>query len=170
MTPEPHDRLNRASDADARELLSRCCGSTRWVERMLEHRPYASTPALIALADDAWHDLSEADYLEAFAHHPQIGADLAELSRRFGATLAWSTEEQAGAAQADAATLSALRDDNLTYAAHFGFIFIVCASGKTAAEMLALLRARMPNDRETELAIAAGEQAKIMKLRLEKLA
>jgi 2-oxo-4-hydroxy-4-carboxy-5-ureidoimidazoline decarboxylase len=167
---EPHARLNGASGPEARQLLSNCCGSMRWVERMFAQRPYASTRALLALADEVWDDLSEDDYLEAFTHHPQIGADMAELERKFGATAQWSSEEQAGAAQADTRTLTALRDDNLTYAAHFGFIFIVCASGKTADEMLALLRARLSNERATELAIAAGEQAKITKLRLEKLA
>ncbi|MBN2359856.1 MAG: 2-oxo-4-hydroxy-4-carboxy-5-ureidoimidazoline decarboxylase [Deltaproteobacteria bacterium] len=162
--------LNAASDAAARESLGRCCGSRRWIERMLAARPYASSRELLARSDEIWDDLTSDDHLEAFAHHPQIGAELGELERRFGDTARWASQEQAGASQADRETLEALREDNLAYAAHFGFIFIVCATGKSAAEMLALLRARLPNDRETELRVAAEEQAKITKLRLEKLA
>lgn len=169
MKAEPQLLLNAASEAEAREALTRCCGSTRWVARMLAERPYASLRELLSLADRIWDDLDSDDHLEAFAHHPQIGVNLEELARKFGDTASWASQEQAGAALADAATLTALRDDNLAYAAHFGFIFIVCATGKSAAELLALLRARLPNDRETELRVAAAEQAKITKLRLEKL-
>lgn len=136
---------------------------------MLEHRPYASTPALFELADRVWNELDAKDYLEAFSHHPQIGADLAELERKFAATASWSRSEQAGASSAERSTLEALRDENRAYLDRFGFIFIVCATGKSAAQMLELLRARLPNDPETELRIAVGEQAKITKLRLEKL-
>jgi 2-oxo-4-hydroxy-4-carboxy-5-ureidoimidazoline decarboxylase len=166
---DPHVVLNAASEAVAREALVRCCGSTRWVARMLSARPYESTRQLLSLAAAVWNDLDSDDHLEAFAHHPQISADPEELTRKFGDTASWASQEQAGATLADSATLTALRDDNLAYAAHFGFIFIVCATGKSAAEMLALLQARLPNDRATELRIAAAEQAKITKLRLEKL-
>jgi 2-oxo-4-hydroxy-4-carboxy-5-ureidoimidazoline decarboxylase len=166
---EPHALLNRLPPPAAHAALARCCGSTRWVERMLGHRPFASTPALLALADQVWNSLERADYLEAFSHHPQIGADLAELEKKFASTAAWSASEQAGAGSADRATLEALRDENRVYLQRFGYIFIVCAAGKSAAEMLALLRARLDNDFATELQIAASEQAKITKLRLEKL-
>jgi 2-oxo-4-hydroxy-4-carboxy-5-ureidoimidazoline decarboxylase len=166
---EPHAVLNALPPSAAHDALLRCCGSTRWVECMLEHRPFASTLALFELAERDWHDLETKDYLEAFSHHPQIGADLAELKRKFATTASWSASEQAGAGDAEQATLEALRDGNRDYLARFGFIFIVCATGKTAAEMLELLRARLPNDAATELGIAAGEQAKITKLRLEKL-
>jgi 2-oxo-4-hydroxy-4-carboxy-5-ureidoimidazoline decarboxylase len=166
---EPHAVLNALPPSAAQDALLRCCGSTRWVARMLEHRPFASTPALFELAERDWNDLEAKDYLEAFSHHPQIGADLAELKRKFAATASWSASEQAGAGAAEQVTLEALRDGNRDYLARFGFIFIVCATGKTAAEMLELLRARLPNDAATELRIAAGEQTKITKLRLEKL-
>jgi 2-oxo-4-hydroxy-4-carboxy-5-ureidoimidazoline decarboxylase len=136
---------------------------------MLEHRPFASTPALLALADRVWSGLEREDFLEAFSHHPQIGADLAELQKKFASTSAWSASEQAGTGSAERATLEALRDENRAYLERFGYIFIVCATGKSAAEMLALLRARLPNDFATELKIAAAESAKITKLRLEKL-
>jgi 2-oxo-4-hydroxy-4-carboxy-5-ureidoimidazoline decarboxylase len=166
---EPHELLNLLQPSAARAALMRCSGSTRWVDGMLEHRPYASTPALFELADRVWNGLGRDDYLEAFSHHPQIGADLAELQKKFGSTAAWSTAEQAGASRADRATLEALRDGNRAYLERFGYIFIVCATGKSAAEMLELLQARLPNDPATELKIAAAESAKITKLRLEKL-
>ena len=115
-----------------------------------------------------------ADHLEAFSHHPQIGADLAELQRKFastaGAMSADGNEEQAGARGVDLRTLEALRDRNRAYVQRFGYIFIVCATGTTAAEMLGLLEQRLGNDPDVELRIAAGEQAKIAKLRLEKIA
>ena len=136
---------------------------------MLERRPYPSTAALLALADDVWRGLAPSDQLEAFSHHPQIGADLGELRRKFAATAAWSASEQAGAAEADLETLRGLRDANRDYLARFGFIFIVCATGKSAAEMLTLMRERLANDPARELQVAAAEQAKITKLRLEKV-
>jgi 2-oxo-4-hydroxy-4-carboxy-5-ureidoimidazoline decarboxylase len=169
VSTEPHAVLGALPPSAARDALLRCCGSTRWVERMLQHRPYASTPALFELAERVWNELDAKDYLEAFSHHPQIGADLAELERKFANTASWSASEQAGASSAERSTLEALRDENRAYLDRFGFIFIVCATGKSAAQMLQLLRARLPNERETELRIAAGEQAKITKLRLEKL-
>jgi 2-oxo-4-hydroxy-4-carboxy-5-ureidoimidazoline decarboxylase len=113
--------------------------------------------------------MEKADMLEAFSHHPEIGSDIASLRQRFAATAAWSSAEQAGVAGADDATLEALRDGNVRYREKFGYVFLVCATGKTAAEMLALLRARLAHDPDTELQIAAAEQAKITRLRLEKL-
>jgi 2-oxo-4-hydroxy-4-carboxy-5-ureidoimidazoline decarboxylase len=166
---EPHERLNALQLSAAHAALARCCGSTRWVERMLEHRPYASTPALLELADRVWSSLDRDDYLEAFSHHPQIGADLAELQKKFASTSAWSAAEQAGAGNANRATLEALRDGNRAYLERFGYIFIVCATGKSATEMLELLHARLANDPAGELKNAAAEQAKITQLRLEKL-
>jgi 2-oxo-4-hydroxy-4-carboxy-5-ureidoimidazoline decarboxylase len=166
---EPHVLLDALPPSAASETLLRCCGSSRWVERMLEHRPFGNTARLFELADRIWSELDAKDYLEAFSHHPQIGADISELQRKFATTASWSTSEQAGAGSAERATLEALRDGNQAYLDRFGFIFIVCATGKTAAQMLELLRARLPNEPATELRIAAGEQAKITKLRLEKL-
>ena len=136
---------------------------------MLTARPYASSSALLLAADQIWSGLERADFLEAFSHHPQIGADLGELERKFAATAGWSSSEQAGAAGATRETLLALRDLNAAYLSRFGYIFIVCATGKSAEQMLELLRARIDNDPANELRIAAGEQAKITKLRLEKL-
>jgi 2-oxo-4-hydroxy-4-carboxy-5-ureidoimidazoline decarboxylase len=136
---------------------------------MHAQRPFASRAALLAAADAVWTGLTEADYLEAFAHHPRIGEDLAALRARFPDTAGWASAEQAGASAADEPTLLALRDENRAYFERFGFIFIVCASGKSARELLASLRDRLGNERPHELAIAATEQAKITRLRLEKL-
>lgn len=166
---EPHDVLNALGEDDARAALVRCCGARAWVAAMLAQRPFASTAALLAAADEAWARLPRTDVLEAFAHHPRIGASLDELRARFASTSAWASDEQAGARGADATVLERLFTGNLAYEAKFGFIFIVCASGKSAAEMLALLEARLGNPIEAELPIAAGEQAKITRLRLGKL-
>jgi 2-oxo-4-hydroxy-4-carboxy-5-ureidoimidazoline decarboxylase len=166
---EPDIVLNALPHDDARAALFCCCGSTRWVERMLAERPFASTSALLAAADAVWYSLDEADYLEAFSHHPQIGADLAKLRQKFVHTAGWSSQEQAGVEAASDSTLLALRDANIQYLARYGFIFIVCATGKSAEQMLELLRARLHNAPAEELAIAAREHAKITQLRLDKL-
>jgi 2-oxo-4-hydroxy-4-carboxy-5-ureidoimidazoline decarboxylase len=167
--PEPHEVLNALSSGDAAAALVRCCGSSRWVESMLARRPFASTETLLSAADEVWFALHKADYLEAFSHHPQIGADLAKLRQKFANTASWSGQEQASVHAASEATLVALRDGNVLYLARYGFIFIVCAAGKSADEMLSLLRARLGHSVEDELAIAAREHAKIARLRLEKL-
>ena len=162
-------RLDAMSPEDAREALTRCCGAARWARGMLERRPFGGNDALMRAADEVWASMEEGDLLEAFAHHPRIGADMDELKKRFASTSAWASGEQAAARGASEETLRALRDGNLAYEARFDFIFIVCATGKSAEEMLALLRARLDNERADELRIAAGEQAKITRLRLTKL-
>jgi 2-oxo-4-hydroxy-4-carboxy-5-ureidoimidazoline decarboxylase len=164
--PEAHGVLNALEREAAAEALRRACGAERWVQRMLARRPFASSEALYASADDEWRACTRADFLEAFGHHPQIGENLEALRRRFQSTARLSQNEQAGVEGADEATLLALRDGNAAYRERFGFIFIICATGKTAAEMLAALRARLDNDPDIELSIAAAEQAKITRLRL----
>ena len=163
------ERLNQLSEPGARSALTRCCGAARWVEGMLAARPFASPSALLARADAVWSALEAADFLEAFSHHPEIGADLAELRRRFAGTATLSEAEQAGAASASEATLLALREQNRAYRERFGYSFIVCATGKSAAEMLAILQQRLANAPAAELELAAAEQAKITRLRLEKI-
>jgi 2-oxo-4-hydroxy-4-carboxy-5-ureidoimidazoline decarboxylase len=163
------DALPAEGDGGARAALTRCCGSRRWIDGMLARRPFGSAAAMHAAAHAVWDALDRADYLEAFSHHPVIGADLADLRARFPTTRAWSESEQAGVAQADDATLRDLQEANRIYRDRFGHIFIVCASGLTAREMLARLRARLPNDPGVEIRVAAAEQAKITDLRLEKL-
>jgi 2-oxo-4-hydroxy-4-carboxy-5-ureidoimidazoline decarboxylase len=158
-------RLDLAAADEARRLLARCCGAAAWVERMMARRPFGSQDALLAAARDEWFALGRADWLEAFGHHPKIG-DRESLRRRFAATAHLSEGEQSGVQGAAEDVLAALADGNRDYEARFGFIFIVCATGKSAAEMLRLLRARLPNPPDVELRIAAGEQAKITELRL----
>lgn len=162
------EQLNGASDAVAAEAFERCCGSSAWVRAMLASRPFASSEGLHDAADACAAALEERDWLEAFSHHPRIG-DVASLRAKFASTAKWAGGEQAGAAAADEATLHALAKGNDDYFARFGFIFIVCATGLSAAEMLARLQARLPHERAEELRMAAAEQNKITHLRLEKL-
>jgi 2-oxo-4-hydroxy-4-carboxy-5-ureidoimidazoline decarboxylase len=161
--------LNALPEAEARQVLERCCGAPRWVEGMLRARPFASASALLSQADEVWSGLAPRDYLQAFAHHPEIGADLEQLRKKFASTATLSLGEQAGAVGASEATLIALRQGNQAYRERFGYPFIVCATGKSAPEMLALLQQRLSGPAEAELALAAGEQAKITRLRLQKI-
>jgi 2-oxo-4-hydroxy-4-carboxy-5-ureidoimidazoline decarboxylase len=135
---------------------------------MTARRPFESADALFAAAEDVWAGLGRDDWLEAFAAHPRIG-DIDGLRKKFATTADWSAGEQAGVAGAAEQVLRDLAAGNADYEARFGHTFIVCATGKTAAEMLALLRARLANDPAAELRVAAAEQAKITRLRLEKL-
>ena len=162
------DQLNRLDDEAARAALERCCGARRWVERVSGTRPFRDREALLAAAARAFAGLERADWLEAFAHHPKIG-DRASLRAKYASTAAWAGEEQRGASAAGEATLEALAEGNRAYEERFGYIFIVCATGKSAEEMLALLRGRLPNPPERELRIAGEEQMKITNLRLAKL-
>jgi 2-oxo-4-hydroxy-4-carboxy-5-ureidoimidazoline decarboxylase len=157
--------IDAATPEVARELLTRACGSTRWVGRMMARRPFGTDRKLLFVARNEWFGLTEADWLEAFSHHPRIG-DRAALAARFPATHDLSSKEQARLNGANADVIDALAEANDSYLDRFGFIFIVCATGKSAEEMLALLRDRLKNDRATELRIAAEEQAKITAIRL----
>lgn len=151
------------------EALQKCCGSSAWVENMLVAFPVADAETLMDEANTAWNKLSEADWREAFTHHPKIGGDVAALRAKFASTSTWAEGEQASVKSASQATLEALAAGNEEYERKFGYIFIVCATGKSAEEMLALLQARLPNQLENEIRIAAGEQNKITRIRLEKL-
>jgi 2-oxo-4-hydroxy-4-carboxy-5-ureidoimidazoline decarboxylase len=165
---EPSHRLDLAPAEEARQLLTICCGSSAWVWRMLRRRPFMRTDRLLALAREEWFGLTHTDWLEAFAHHPAIG-DRDALARRFAGTAHLSEREQRGVADAPAGVLDQISAGNHAYHEKFGYIFIVCATGRTAAEMLELLRARLKNDAATEVGIAAEEQAKITELRLRSL-
>lgn len=135
---------------------------------MLLLRPFSSAESLLQAAEQVWNKLGPEDFKEAFTHHPKIG-DLNSLREKFSTSANWAAGEQSSVATASEAVLEELAAGNDRYERKFGFIFIVCASGKTADEMLALLKARLPNDPDTEIKIAAAEQSKITKLRLEKL-
>jgi 2-oxo-4-hydroxy-4-carboxy-5-ureidoimidazoline decarboxylase len=149
----------------ARALLATCCGSHRWIERMLALRPFGTRERMLAAAREEWFALTAADWREAFAHHPRIGG-VDALRAKFAATAAMSAREQAGVAAAPPDVLDALLAANRAYEARFGYIFIVCASGRSAAGMLAILQARLANAPETEIGIAAEEHARICELRL----
>jgi OHCU decarboxylase len=139
---------------------------------MAEVRPFSSLAALKDEAARAADALTERDWLEAFAAHPRIGERRDGTSAappRLGQTQVWSAEEQSRVEAAGAVTLAALAEANRAYEAKHGFIYIVCATGKGAEEMLALVQERAQNDRRTEIAKASEEQRKITDLRLEKL-
>ena len=163
------DGLNGLSEEDAGALLKQSCGATRWVKRMVEGSPYKDLPALREAARTAWEKMERQDILEAFDHHPRIGADIQALRKKFKSTAALSESEQSSVADASEQTLLALRDGNKKYEDRYGHIFIVCATGKSAQEMLELLEARMDNEPDHELQIAAAEQAKITQIRLENI-
>jgi 2-oxo-4-hydroxy-4-carboxy-5-ureidoimidazoline decarboxylase len=160
--------LNSLGECEAHAALLRCCGSTHWAERMASQRPFADFDTLLDTARTVWKNLVRADWLEAFAAHPKIG-DLGSLRAKFAQTATWSEQEQAGVATTAESTLQALAAGNRAYEEKFGFIFIVCATGKSAEEMLALLRQRLGNSAADELRIAAAEQEKITGLRLQRL-
>ncbi|MGH9382904.1 MAG: 2-oxo-4-hydroxy-4-carboxy-5-ureidoimidazoline decarboxylase [Vicinamibacterales bacterium] len=160
-------RIDEAPAAEARRLLTECCGATRWVEAMLRRRPFGSHQAILAAARDMWWSLGPDHWREAFRHHPKIG-DKDSLRSKFASTQALSESEQSSVSAASEAVLDALANCNRDYEERFGYIFIVCATGKTAEEMLALLRARIVNDPATEIRVAAEEQAKITAIRLSR--
>ncbi|HJR57798.1 MAG TPA: 2-oxo-4-hydroxy-4-carboxy-5-ureidoimidazoline decarboxylase [Vicinamibacterales bacterium] len=161
-------RVDAVAPGEARALLRTCCGSSRWVERMMARIPFGGPESLQAAAREEWFALTRDDWIEAFRHHPKIG-DVEGLRRRFADTRHLAAQEQAGVAGAPEDVLAALAAGNAEYQNKFGYIFIVCASGLTAAEMLKILRARLANDPESELLAAAEEQAKITALRLNNL-
>ncbi len=160
--------LNALQPERAHEVLQRCCGARAWVESMVASRPFADRDALHAAAERAAETLTRQDWLEAFAAHPRIG-DVAQSREKFAATAAWAGAEQRGAADAPDSVLEALTRGNHAYERRFGYIFIVCATGRRAEEMLAMLESRMSNDPARELDVAAAEQMRITRLRLDKL-
>jgi allantoicase len=141
------------------ELLA-CCGSHQWAKRMRENQPFATAERLLEAAGRIWSELGPSDWLQAFAAHPRIGEASADPR---------ATREQSGVTGAPSETLGRLAAANRQYEERFGHIYIVCASGKTAAEMLAILESRLTNDAETELRVAAEQQRQITRLRLQKL-
>ena len=160
--------LNGSSEPAARELLYQCCASDAWVSRMLETRPFASKEILLDMACLSWLGLSEQDYLQAFDGHPRIG-DIQSLKEKYKHTQDMASKEQAGVKGADEHIIIELAKLNKSYENKFGFIFIVCASGKSAGQMLTLLKGRLNNDRNDELINAIEEQKKIFCLRLERM-
>jgi 2-oxo-4-hydroxy-4-carboxy-5-ureidoimidazoline decarboxylase len=156
---------NRADENTAQEAMLACCGAKRWAAAMAASRPLHSAQDLIAAADRTWIAMGEADWMEAFACHPRIGE-----RKENGTTQsqAWSRQEQASVASAQERTLAELAEDNAAYEQRFGFTYIVCANGKSADEMLAILRRRLKSDRAAELREAAEQQRQILQIRLAK--
>ena len=165
---EALERINQASKAEAELMFRDCCGSARWASLMATARPFATEDNLMNTAATIWNDLQTSDRLEAFLAHPMIGETKAAPAQQ-ARSAEWSAGEQAGMSSADELLKQELAAANRAYYEKFGFIFIVCASGKSAEEMLELCRARLGNDRETEIMIAAGEQQQITEIRLRKL-
>ena len=163
----PIGKLNRLSMDEARAALLACCGSTRWADAVAALRPFWDVGQLLNIGGRVWRELPREDWLEAFRAHPKIGESKAEKETGAEAR-AWSEGEQARAREASGETLDALSEANREYEERFGFIFIVCATGRTDEEMLAALRERLHNDPEAELRVAAGEQWRITELRLRK--
>jgi 2-oxo-4-hydroxy-4-carboxy-5-ureidoimidazoline decarboxylase len=161
-----HD-FNTLPVSELTDILRKCCGSNTWVNKMLPHVPAEDMVELLEDAEIEWWNCSESDWKEAFATHPKIGA------KKFGSAdpdaNGWASKEQGTVRQALPETLEALAEANKLYKEKFGYIFIVCATGKSAEEMLGILHSRLHNSPEEEIKVAADEQNMITKLRLEKL-
>lgn len=160
--------LDQLPATHAIELLAACCGSSRWVSSMVARRPFRSLDAVLDAADDVWWSLEATDWREAFAHHPRIGEHSSAAPQDERAR-GWSSAEQAGVSTAHDTVRDALAAANREYEHKFGYIYIVSASGKTAEDMLSLAHQRLANEPDTELRVAAEEQRKITRLRLERL-
>ncbi len=162
------EQFNKLSIDQAQQLLFNCCGSTVWSTKLVARRPFHSIIELKTDSDKIWLQCEETDWLEAFTHHPKIG-DVKSLTEKFATTKEWASNEQSGVNEASTFTIDKLSEGNRAYEEKFGFIFIVCATGKSAAEMLSLLEVRLSNEQSTEIKIAMQEQNKITQLRIDKL-
>lgn len=161
--------FNKLDKGEAGKMLFTCCGSENWVRLLLQEFPFDNEQSLLAIAENAWYNkCTDRDWLEAFTHHPKIG-DTKSLAEKFAATHQFAANEQAAMNAASQSLIEELAHANAEYESKFGFIFIVCATGKSAAEMLRLLLDRITNTKEEELNVAMGEQHKISVLRLKKM-
>ena len=149
-------------------LLQKCCASGEWVKNMLTVFPVEDLVELLEAAEEKWYECKVQDWREAFEHHPKIG-DVKSLKEKFANSAEWAQGEQSGVNKANENVLHELANANDEYENKFGFIFIVCATNKTAEQMLMGLKERLNNSLDEEIEIAASEQLKITKLRLEKL-
>jgi 2-oxo-4-hydroxy-4-carboxy-5-ureidoimidazoline decarboxylase len=160
-------RWNDLASADAAREILPCCGSQRWAHALARLRPFADAEALLARSDEVWSQLDPADWNEAFSSHPRIGEKKAPESAT-ERSAQWSGQEQSGVAQSSESIQEQLKRANDEYEQRFGRIYIVCASGKSAEEMLAILYRRLENDEASELREAAEQQRQITQLRLRK--
>ena len=161
-------QLDAMPDTEAAYKLAACCGSSKWVAAMVARRPYRTRDELLAVGDDVARSLGPEEWLEAFAYHPRIG-ERKSAATASSVAAAWSTSEQSASSTASIAVREALALANVEYEKRFGYIFIICANGRTASEILAELRKRIKNDPDAEMGIAASEQQRITRQRLEKL-
>lgn len=161
-------QLNLLPVDKLQEELLKCCGSTAWVDKMLKFFPMDDLVEMLEDAEEQWYECTPADWKEAFTHHPKIG-DVDSLTKKFASTAEWAFDEQSAAILASQQVIADLAAANEAYEEKFGYIFIVCATGKTADEMLNILQQRLSNTPEDEIKIAMDEQNKITLIRLQKL-
>lgn len=160
------DVWNKADPASAFDTMIACCGSSRWASAMVALRPIGNVLELSEAADRVWATMKEADWMEAFACHPRIGERRAMHAS--AKSVAWSTQEQSSTVSAADRVMEEIADGNASYERLFGFTYIVCATGKSAEEMLAILKLRLLNSRVVELREAAEQQRQITQIRLGK--
>jgi 2-oxo-4-hydroxy-4-carboxy-5-ureidoimidazoline decarboxylase len=160
-------RWNRLPAEKAAEEILACCGSTAWARELVAHRPITDDADLMSASDEIWNRLETKDWMEAFSKHPLIGERKTPSATATQAKV-WSAQEQQNVETAGEDVQRALTAANSEYELRFGRVFIVCATGKSAAEMLDILRRRLGNDEATELSEAAEEQRKITNIRLKK--
>jgi 2-oxo-4-hydroxy-4-carboxy-5-ureidoimidazoline decarboxylase len=161
------EQLNNFTVEQATHTFMQCCTSGTWVNAMVKARPFINKIAIAKQADLAWQELEETDYLEAFEGHPKIG-DVNSLRAKYANTKELASNEQSLVKEAQEDVLKLLSQGNTAYEEKFGFIFIVCATGKSAKEISDLLQARLPNNKNQELLHAAEEQRKIFQIRIDK--
>jgi OHCU decarboxylase len=157
---------NQSDERSALDAMLACCAARRWAQSMVALRPFESVETLSLTADEVWSTMEEADWMEAFASHPRIGER--QAAPQPTRSSAWSEQEQSGASSAGKDVLAQLAAGNAAYEQRFGFTYIVCATGKSADQMLAILLRRLASDRTTELREAAEQQRQITQIRLRK--
>ncbi len=160
------DAWNAMDPAEARTALRHCCASQRWAAGVVAGRPYGDEAELAAASDQVWATMQEPDWMQAFAAHPRIGDQ--KPAHASAQSTSWSSQEQAQVSAAQMEILARLAAGNVRYEELFGFTYIVCATGKSAEEMLAILERRLTSDRESELKEAAEQQRQITQIRLRK--
>ena len=160
-------RWNTSPVEDAVKEVLPCCGSNAWADEMAARRPFPDVTTLLATSDQTWSNLTAEDWMEAFRSHPRIGESRAAASAT-AQSASWSAQEQKNVAAAGDAVKVALAEANREYERRFRHIFIVCATGKSAPEILEILRRRLQNDDATELQEAAEQQRQITRIRLTK--
>jgi 2-oxo-4-hydroxy-4-carboxy-5-ureidoimidazoline decarboxylase len=162
----PVAELDRATAATAAALLRPSCASARWIARLVSGRPYGTLPALVAASDAAIGTLDWPDIEQALAAHPRIGDRPGPQTEGGDQETAWSRQEQSGARDAPADVQAGLRAGNIAYEERFGHVFLICATGLSAASMLAALQARLGHDPAAEREVVRDELMKIVRLRL----